>query len=234
MALDKDDFEDFMNQCRSRLTGASDAGIKAALFEILKEFFKDSLSWRHHIWLAVTSGTQEYRLTPRDGGQIIQLFGVIDGNKTPVAAFMPEFGRLLVRWPIQVTTIMPANWDDDIAWTASPNPANPWLVSFAENVKKPTTRDNIPVAPEWVLKVYSSYILDGVLGWLMSEPNKSYSNDTKSAYHLRRFRTGIQAARTAAARQNTFGAQTWAYPRGWESRSQRMFAAIGFPGERVF
>ena len=222
--LEPKDVEHFMNQARIKLTGASDEGIKSERYEVLKEFFEDSNSWRSHLHLAVTAGLQRYTLIPRDNGQIIRLMGVWDGNRFPVAAFMPEFGELEVRWPIQVSTVIPAG-QPPYQLQAS----NPWLVTVVENVQEPTTRENFPVAPAWALKVYSITILDGVLGKMMAQPFKSYSNDNKSAYHLRRFRTGIQMARTAAARQNTVGAQTWSFPRGWDGRTQRGNMSTAFP-----
>ena len=231
MALNKDDFEDFMNQARIKLPGSSDTGIMGALYEVLKEFFQDSLSWRSHVLFNVTAGTQSYLITPRDNGQVIKLFGVWDGNRTPVAAFMHEFGEIQVRWPVQVTTT--GNLDDNTS-PATLGPNNPWLVAFAENVQRPVDRNMVPLCPHWVLKVYSGCILDGVVGWLMSEVNKSYTNDTKAAYHLRRFRSAIASARTAAARQNTVGAQTWGYPRGFDTKSQRGGVSTMWPSERVF
>jgi hypothetical protein len=193
----------------------------------LTEFFHDSNAWREHIHLPVTAGTQCYRLVPRDQGKIIRLVGVWDGLRIPVAAFMPRPGELEVRWPIQTTSIQPTG--------TPPFPltqTNPWLVTVIENIQDPTGSDEIPVCPAWTFGLYRQYILDGVLGRMMGQPNKSYSNQTMSAYHLRRFRTGIMQARTAAARQNTVGAQTWSFPRGGIGRnSQRGGMVTAWPPE---
>lgn len=216
-----------MNQARIELTNASDAGIRTALFDTLREFFEDSNAWREHIHLNVTAGTQHYLLEPRDQGQIIRLIGAWDGNRIPVAAFMPHPGELHVKWPINVTSIVPAG-NPPFPLQAS----NPWLVTVVENVQDPTTREDFPVCPSWTLKLYYQHILDGVLGRMMGQVNKSYSNSTGAQYHLRRFRTGIQQARTAANRQNTVGAQTWCFPRSGIGRNtQRGGMVTSWPPE---
>jgi len=203
-----------MNQARIKLTGASDSGIKAEFYEVCKEFLQDSNSWVERDHLYVTAGIQDYLLTPRDGGQVIRLLGVWDGIRIPVASFMPQFGTVSIRTPIQVTSTAPAT-PPTLAAT------NPYLVAYVKNVTEPTSRDDFPLVPEFLLKVYSLHLLDGVLGKMMGQQSKSYSNDAKSTYHLKRFRAGIQLAKTAAARQNTVGAQTWSFPRGWGSNTQR-------------
>jgi hypothetical protein len=229
MPVDKNDFTHFMNQARMKLTGASDAGIKSELFEVLREFFEGSNSWRHATHFNVVAGQQKYFVEPDDGGQIIRLLGVEDGNHCTQAAFMPEFGEIHVRYPINVTTVQPL--------TAPPYPiiANaPWRAWFVENIKLPTTNDLTPIVPKWVFKVYQTYLLDGLLGKMMSQEGKSYTNDEKAAYHLRRFLAGIQIVRTAANRANTVGAQNWRYPRGWSSGSQRGYMSTPFPPETTF
>ena len=44
MAIAKDDFDAFMDQCRINLVGASDAGIKTELYDVLDEFCEHELS----------------------------------------------------------------------------------------------------------------------------------------------------------------------------------------------
>lgn len=224
--LEKQDIERLMQEVQSRLTGVSEGGIQLALRSVLGEFFRDSLSWREHIHLLVTAGIQHYKLLPREGGDIIELMGVFDGYRLGVAAFMPHFGELHVRCPVQTTSIQPVTTNPPS--TPPLAATNPWLVYVAKNVNQ-TTREGWPVAPHWVLRTYYPDILDGVLGNLQEQTGKSYSNQTNAAYHLKRFRQGIQIARTAAARENTFGAQTWRFPGGWESRTQRGGMVSAFP-----
>ncbi len=201
MSLHENDFNRFMDMARIKLTGASDAGIKAELFDVLHEFFSDSGSWTEMLTIQIVPGITTYALTPQKGGKIIRLIGVWDPNQIPQEAFMPEFGVLQLVYPT--------------------NLANPYTVAVEKQVVLPTARDGVPDAPTWVLQVYERTVLDGVLGKMMGQQNKSYSNDTLSTYHLRRFRDGIQMARVATQRQNTKGAQAWAYPRQYRTSTQR-------------
>jgi hypothetical protein len=226
MPLNTQDIEHFLNQARIKLPGASDTGIKAEFYEVCKEFLEDSNAWVEHVYLPVTAGVQEYNLIPKRGGQIIRLSGVFDGNRIPVAATMPEFGRLHIRWPINISSIVPVA---GAPYTLSSS--NPYLVAFVKNLDEPTTKDMLPVVPEFLLKVYSIHVLDGLLGKMMGQQAKSFSNAQMSLYHLKRFRTGINIAKVAALRQNTQGAQNWMFPRGWRANTQRGGMVTAWPAE---
>jgi hypothetical protein len=218
MPLDPREFDMFMNQCRIKLPGSSDAGIKAEFYDVVKEFFQDSNAWREDIQFTPNVGTppvngdpfissnQDYPLTSQDGtgGQIIRLISVYDDKGIPVPSVMHNFGTVHLIHPVGTM------------------PANPWVARVVKNVTVPLLRDDIPNAPSWLLRVYSLFLTDGVLGKMMAQPSKSYSNETQSTYHLRRFRSGIATARTAAERENLRGGQEWSYPRGWEGRTQRV------------
>lgn len=213
MALDRKEFEQFVSNAQIALTGASENGIKAALYDVLKEFYSDSGAWMEDIEFIPLANVDEYSLAPAQEGQLLRLVGVWDNKGLPVSAFMPDFGRVKLLHA-------PAN---------SGNADNKWTARFEKTVTLPTTRENIPIAPDWTLRVYSPHILDGVFGKMMAQPGKSYSNDSKAAYHLRRFRVGIAMARTAAKRMNNVGAQAWAYPRGFGRGSQRGNTSTAWP-----
>lgn len=216
MAVDPRDFEKFMNQARIKLTGSSDSGIKTELFDVLKEFLEDSSAWTEIIHFQAVAATHNYLLVPHDAGQIIRLVGVYDHKRIPVPAFMEHFGSV------------------HILHAPNSTPPDRWIARVVMNVAVPTTRDDIPIIPKFLLPVYSITILDGLLGKMMAQKNKSYSSDTGSTYHLRRFRTGIQIAKTAATHQNTVGAQAWAFPRGWASRGQRGGVSTAWPQSNGF
>ncbi len=225
MPLKPEDSEDVLNELRIKLPGSSDAGIKLELFGVIKEFLQDSNSWLENIELMVTAGTQSYALVPRKGGQIIRLGGVWDGLGLPVHASMPNFGTLTVHQSIQVTSVAQAESD------TSRKATTPWTVNVIKNTSLPTTKDAIPVAPDFVLQVYSTYIMDGVLGKMMSQTSKSYTNVQMGVYHLKRFRDGISIARDAAFNQNLFGGQRWQFPQNFATASQRSGVSTAWPTE---
>lgn len=211
MALDPRELEQFFTMAQMKLPGASVAGIKTEFFDVCKEFLGDSNAWTENIYFQPIAGTLTYLITPKEEGQIIRLNGVFDNNLISVPAFMPDFATVLLLNAPNTT------------------PPTQFFARVAKNVVLPTTRDMVPIVPDWLLRVYSLHLLDGLIGKMMATENTSYSNDTKSTYHLRRFRTGIQLARTAAIRQNLMGAQEWAYPRGWNASSQRGGVSTAWP-----
>jgi hypothetical protein len=200
-----------MNQARVKLPGSSDAGIKGELFDVLTEFFDSSSSWLEQLTIPILAGTTNYSLVPAKGGQIIRLVGVFDPNQVAQPAFMADFSTLQLINP--------------------PNLPQNYTVTVVKNVVLPTSRDAIPDAPEWVLRVYERYILAGLLGAMMGQMAKSYSNPQQSLYNLKRFRDGMAMARVATIRQNTVGAQAWSFPRQYRSGGQRGGVSIGNPTE---
>lgn len=213
MALDARELEQFITLAHIRLPGASNSGIKAELYDVLKEFFTDSNCWQEDIQFTPLATVTDYALAPREDGQIIRLIGTWDDKGIPVPAFMRDFGTV---------KLLHAPQNSGTATTK-------WFSRVIKTVTLPTTKDDVPIAPGWTLQVHSVSILDGLLGKMMSQQQKSYANTTSAAYHLKRFRTGIQMARTAALRANNVGAQAWSYPRGWSANSQRGGVSTAWP-----
>ena len=203
--------ERFMNQARIKLPGASDHGILAELYEVLREFFEETNCWTEVIPFSVVANTQDYLLIPREDGTIIRLIGVRDHNLRSVNAFMDTLGTVTLVWPPNTT------------------PPTDWEAKVVKNVTLPVTRDHVPIVPNDLFQRYETCTIDGLLGRMMGQQAKSYSNSTLSVYHLRRFRSGLVSARTAAARQNTVGAQTWAYPQNFATSNQRSTMSTAFP-----
>lgn len=211
MAINKADFDQLMNQARIKLIGASENGLKAELYDVLSEFFNDSSCWTQDITVPYVSGTQVYPVAVSEG-QIIRLSGVSDWGTTPpipgtpnpaatpVSALMADIGTITLR--------------------NAPNTNGFYQVTVVTNVGLPTSREMIPIAPDWVLPIWHLGILDGVLGKMMAEPNKSYSNPTQGAYHLKRFRDAIARARVSKLRANTNGTQAWRFPQTFRTRGQ--------------
>lgn len=208
MPIAKQDFDHLMNQARVKLVGASDAGIKGELFDVLLEFFNDSSCWLEGIQFNVLTDTNTYVLTP-DEGQIIRLVGVFDSYSQPQPALMPNIGTVILGY-------MPNAQQAPLVFTAV----------VAKNIVLPTNKDMIPVGPDWFLPVWHVGVLDGLLGKMMTAPNKSYSNTERGEYHLKRFRGAIARARVSALRQNTFGSQAWRFPGTFRTNNQQS----GVPG----
>jgi len=213
MAIQPRDFERLMNQARVKLPGASDAGLKGELFDVIDEFVSDSNTWDEWITLPIVSGLQDYSVTPAHGGAILRMVTIFDQNSIVVPAF--------------ITELYPPGANIHLVWPQSTNySAN---AVFIKKVVLPNNRDDIPEAPSWLFPIYGRYVLDGLLGKMMTQPTKSYSNDSQGTYHLRRFRDGISMAKVAKERGNLKGGQAWRFPNQFRSNSQRGGVSTPFP-----
>lgn len=227
MPIIKTDFEQLMNQARVKLVGASDGGLKGELYDVLSEFFNDSSIWTQCVMIVAQPNVFSYPVSVNEG-QIIRLNGVMNfGPTQPVAgavppssptfmpAIMPQYGLINLKNSVQTTNYLG--------------------VDLVTNVALPTTRDQIPLIPDWVIPVWHVGILDGLLGKMMAQPQKSYSNDKQSQYHLRRFRDAIGRARVSKLRANTIGTSAWRFPQTFRSLSQQGgVPAVGSANERSF
>src|SRR5208282_1977747 len=211
--MDEQDVERLMNLVRTELIGASDAGIKGQLYDVCREFFKDSNSWYEHIAISILTGERHYRITPREGGMILRLVSIWDKNFIVLPAILPRLD--------------PPSAELELVYPQNNNMTARVVVT--KQIVEPTTRDMLPSAPRWLLPVYHETILDGVLGKMMGQSTKTYSNDTLSTYHLRRFRDGIMQARVASERANLYGGQAWRFPNSYRTNSQRGGVSTPFP-----
>ena len=226
MAINKIDFDQFMNQARVTLVGASEAGLRGALYDTLAEFFNDSSSWTQDVVVSAVPTRTDYPLVVPEG-QIIRLVGVT----TPP--------------PVQGTTInplpqglfIPALMADvgTLQLARAPSTACQYVATVVTNVSLPTAKDQMPIAPSWVLPIWHVGILDGLLGKMMIQPAKSYSNTAQGAYHLKRFRDAIARARVSKLRANTNGSAAWRFPQGFRTSNQQGgVPSVGSTNDRIF
>lgn len=194
MAARTHDIEEFMNQARVNVPGASDADIRGTVYNVFKEFFNDSSCWTYNIDLVAVEDQLDYDLVVPEG-QIIRLAGVVDGDNFPVAALMAEYGTVNLKSALQAEA--------------------DFTVTVILNTNLPVTKDGFPIVPDWVLPVWSVGILDGLLGAMMLQLGRGYSNKELGAYHRKRFRDAIARATVATLHRNTANAQAWTFPRSY-------------------
>lgn len=196
-------------RARIELVGASDAMIRAIMYDVFHEFFNDSSLWLESIPGQVWPGTQFYFLQPGNPqslgdpfpkGKIISLAGVCDLNGVPLSSDMPEP-------PILRLQFLQSNQISIFA-------------TVIKNVSIP--HDNgLPEIPGWVVETYEPWLLAGIKGKLMLQGDRPYSDPKMGALNYQTFRQGVNIGRVRALRRNTFGGQAWAYPQQFKTRSQR-------------
>lgn len=198
--LNPNDVNTVLNQCRTELTGVSDALLKAMLFEVLDEFFRDTSSWRECVKYTAIPDSASYDLIV-DEGQIIRLENNVDGNGSFVPGLMPH-----------IPTIILQN---------APNTQQTYYATVSKTVGLPLASQDIPVAPDWVLQKWHLAIKHGILGYLKGQSNKSFSDQAGAAFSLRKFRQMVANVRSAVLRANTAGASAWRFPQTFRSISQK-------------
>lgn len=208
MPIERRNFERFMDLVRVKATGASDAGAKAEFFEVASEFFNESNAWQESVQFQTAAGAVNYTVQPGAEGRIIRLAGVLDANLVPQSALMPDIGTIVLQ--------------------NAPNTVQTLTAYLVKTVDLPSDK-GAPLMPDALFKKYFTWLLDGVLGRLMSQQNKSYSDTKMAQYHLARFRNGIAKARIETQRANTSGAGSWRFPQTFASRGQRGGISVGNP-----
>ena len=207
---------DFLNQCRIELPGAADVAIRQRAYPVLHEFFNYSNAWTEQIALTTVANQQDYTLTPAEipPGQVIRLGGVFDTNLINYPADMPKIGLLeFITTPTQVQSL---------------------TVVAIKTVLRPSNADGsldhtypLPGIPSWVWGQYLPVFVHGVVGYMMMEKNRPYSDEKMGLFHLQMYRDGVKMARVAALRRNTFGANAWMYPQQMRVRGQRGGISVG-------
>lgn len=205
------DITRLMNNARLRLPGATDGVLQQELFSVMDEFFKKSNVWNEDIDLAIPgqdpAGTV-YQLAPEAPALIDKLLWVFQkpddtsiGRGAGVAAAMSTPGELTLR-------LQPSS---DVVYT----------VTVALTVADPLDRGGYVQFPAWVLAKYREAILDGLLGRMMTQASKPYTNSQMAIFHMRKFIQATASARVEWTRNNTYRAQAWSFPGGFSGGTQR-------------
>ena len=184
------DITQLMSVARTRIPGVLDGALQLELYEVTKEFLATSNVWQEDIDFTTIANTTSYVVVPTDG-TIERLFWVLDENDIPVAATMQV--------PGEVVLDNEPTGGDDLTATVVLKPSD-------------LDGDGYPVFPEWIYTKYGGVFLDGLLGRMMSQVAKPYSNERLSVYHMRRFRDGMAIAKSESQRKNT-PRQAWRFPR---------------------
>lgn len=203
------DLNRLMDNARVKLPGALDAALKMELFTVMKEFFEGSNIWEEDIPFDVTVTSLSratnpeaytYEIVPTEGS-IIRLIQIKDSGG------IPQHGEMTVPGTIILTT--------------SPNTAQTYTATVSKTVTDPTTRQNYPVFPAWVLTRYFNEILHGLLAHMMTQIAKPYSSPTMGQYYMRSFTAGISRANNEHSHGNILGGQRWRFPQNFATRRYR-------------
>jgi hypothetical protein len=192
------DWHRLMDMARIRLPGARDNVIQLEFAATLDEFFQGTNVWLEEIEATVRPGQMKVELYPTGPAAIVRLISVADSDGFQVRATMPIIGELHLRSPVSKPQIYRAT------------------VSLAS--EGTADRDGFPFVPRWVLGLYANDLMDGLLGRMMSQLAKPYTNERMAVFHMRKFNDAIARIRVEARHQNTFAAQRWRFPQSFATR----------------
>lgn len=208
----------FMNEARVNLPGATDDNIQLALFSVMDLFFKGSNTWQQDIVVPIgakdPAGTI-YAVVPDSPSIIDKLMWVFEQPKDPLDRPTRPIGAAM-QTPGELTLFV------------QPSSTTNYIVTVALSVQDPTTRNGYVAFPAWILAKYRDAILSGLLGRMMSQPSKPFTNTQLSVFHMRKFNSKVASARVEVTRNNTYRQQAWAFP-GFGRGSQRGNSGWGGP-----
>lgn len=188
-----------MDNVRTHLPGAVDTAIKLELFNVLNDFFQNSHAWTEDVPFGVTPSATQYSIEQESLATISQLMGVVNSAQLPVAGVMPVPGEILLR--------------------DAPSQSDTYTATVVLTVADPvSSKTGLPEFPAWVLDNYFTGILDGLLGRMMAQPAKPYSNPQLALVRTRSFKSTTAQAKTDALNKNLNNGQTWRFPQHFATR----------------
>lgn len=198
MSLDTDRL---LNNASVHLPGVTNATIQLELFNVLNDFFQTTNAWQEDITFQVTPSVACYPIEQSSVSTINRLMYVLNTDQRPVAAYMPSPGE------IKLVTV--------------PTQAGSLTATVALTVDDPIGKDGFPEFPAWVLTKYGTGILDGILGRLMAQPAKPYTNMQIALVRTKSYISTRSTAKAEVLHGNLNNGQTWHFPQQFRTRQQR-------------
>ena len=201
--------ERLIKNARVSLPGSLDDAILLELFNVLDQFFRESSIWTEDIPFTAypyePAGTVYY-IEPESVSTIVRLLHVVNVN-----GFRQ---RCLMSVPGEITFMLPPP-------SGEPDADYVYMASVALSIIDPVQRDGYPEFPQWILEKYATGILSGLIGRMMAQPAKPYSNLQLASAHMGAFRRAVAIAGTESLHRNVNNAQAWVFPRNFSTRSRR-------------
>ena len=191
------------NNLLSIIPGADWSTVDREIQNALREFCVQSGAWAFQFDpIMIREGRADYYLNPQPGSMIVYIMGYY---RTDAQTDGVRFSRLrqhpsspAYSPSIGVIRFVPVPDAEDEGDTFEPVVA---LRPF-----------NSSVVPDEAVLAWYDVITDGVLGRMMLQLDKPWSDKVTAQYHLRRFRTGMSQARDVARRRYSLTESEWVFP----------------------
>ena len=173
-----------------------DEAIRQELFFVCEEFFTRSDVWTEEQEFTVQAGTKFGEIMPFSG-RIVRLLGVEHDDRPVRGVILGDIDATGI-----ATVIMPHEETH----------LHNYRARVSLTVSDPTTRDAYPIVPAAIVTQYTTGLMHGVLGRMMMQPSKPYSNMGLAQVHTVKFRGEASRAKNEAKIGKTAGSQAWAFP----------------------
>lgn len=202
-------------RARMELPGSIDGALELIFQEILRRFFRDSLTWREELRFRAFSGRKRYDLDnylrhakvqwvrnvlydERDINARVSIGDCYSTEPAPPTKYAVEHNSTLVIDPVpQFDRSETHNWCVHIA-------AIPEVGTISAS--------GCGSIPGDLLQTWFDGILAGVLGRMMLQHAKPYTNLVLGRYHLQVFNSAIQEGKTLAHKGSTVIDAPWKFP----------------------
>lgn len=181
-----------IDNAQIHLPGAIEDVYKVELYNVCEEFFKTTNAWQEFVPFDTLQDKRVYEIVPTVG-IFVRLLGVRDQDGYWRVGWMTEDLFLTLR---------------DL-----PTGGFEYTAVLAITCLDPTKKDGWPEVPAELLQKYYEPLLEGLLGRMMMQPAKPYSNPDLGTLHQRRFHDRMAVARVELLHGSTFNAQAWRFPK---------------------
>lgn len=195
------DLTRLLNNARVHLPGAIDVNLQLEFFNVLNDFFQNSNIWQQDIEFPVLGTDADpttYEVEQYGAASIVRLLWTVNSAGRPVGASMQTPGEILLNTAATVNDTLTA--------------------TVSLTVDDPLTSDGYPEFPAWTLTKYGTGILEGLIGRMMAQPAKPYTNEKLAIFHTRKFTGAISQAKYEALHRNVNNGQAWRFPQTFATR----------------
>lgn len=199
-------YDRLITNARNNLPGALEATLKLEVFNATHDFCAGSTVWQDVQTLRTKANKVDYEVTASD--QNAYYTQILYG-------YRQEQDPDTLEWRKSIDIGVVMNSPTNIKLLYTPNSVENLVVVFAMAPVPTDELGDLPGIPESFWSMYHNVIMEGVLGRMMSQAAKPYSNERLGIYHLRKFRTAIATAKVEKDNGNVRGGQGWIYPQNF-------------------
>jgi hypothetical protein len=183
-----------VNEVQFKCPGSTVNAIRMEVWNVLDDFCREGLAWRETLSVPLTLSVLTYDLTTTDS-TIVHVFN-IHHPTLDLQNSVYEWNQLQLYTPPKTADL------------ASPVSV---VAALAPAIDQGADLEHL--VPDDMWTTYHRTFVKGVLGLMMSQAAKPYSNPQLAAVNWRGYLSDRDVARRSVATDGQPGAQLWAFPR---------------------